>query len=370
MNGWEQNGFCPRCGSAVRDGICQSCGFILSSRMPDTPARENGGNLYPNDHYISRRQQGNPGRETQYRASSEKRNKDDNTLVIALVAGIGISVLVLIVLFVLIIIGLIYYADQEPKGERETSRIEVQELPAPEDFGYDYEYGYEQEAPPYGERDTQKEKADGEYYGGLEDAQRSDLSYSVEWKDFQYDTDYDNVEIKGRYPQISDDVPNSKQLNAAIFAEIQFWVDSFEEYEQEGYYFEEDTFEVKAYAYITYMSEDIISIVFDEYGTTDYSTVFYLYSINIDIKNGVVVENSNIIDMDDEFAVDFRQRNDIQNGNGYLDGMSDQELSEYLNSPTEGIVFYTPLGLEVGVNCGGGWCTVTYTDYEKYLKKL
>ena len=39
-----------------------------------------------------------------------------------------------------------------------------------------------------------------------------------------------------------------------------------------------------------------------------------------------------------------------------------------MNDPIDLILFYTPLGMEVGVNHDNGWCTVTYKDYEKYLK--
>ena len=32
------------------------------------------------------------------------------------------------------------------------------------------------------------------------------------------------------------------------------------------------------------------------------------------------------------------------------------------------IVFYTPNGMEIGFNYEEGWVTVTYEEYEKYLK--
>ena len=58
----------------------------------------------------------------------------------------------------------------------------------------------------------------------------------------------------------------------------------------------------------------------------------------------------------------------IQNGEiTYLSMMSDQEITEYFNSSNI-IVFYTPKGLEIGFNYDEGWVTVTYEDYEQYLK--
>ena len=41
-----------------------------------------------------------------------------------------------------------------------------------------------------------------------------------------------------------------------------------------------------------------------------------------------------------------------------------------LNSEDELILFYTPIGMEVGFNYYNGWVTVTYPDYLKYQKKF
>lgn len=269
-----------------------------------------------------------------------------------------------------------------------------------DDFDFDYQYGYAQKESepeseesgnddpdedfyqdyfgddPYDDHDHKEsdpyEDTDQEYYEGLKDAVRYDLDYSVSWQSYEYDTDYEYVDIYAVYPQLTGEgIPNLEYINDYIFQEIQFWVESFEEYEEEGYFYEDDAFTLDANAYVTYMDEEKISIVYSERGTANGSRVAYLYSINVDVQNGVILSNSSIINMDDEFAVEFRRRNQEQNdAEGYVDILSDQEIVEYLNSETMGIVFYTPLGLEVGINVDGGWYTVTYKDYEKYLKKL
>ena len=210
-----------------------------------------------------------------------------------------------------------------------------------------------------------------EYYNGLKDAIRYDLDYSLSWKEYEYDTDYENVEISAYYPELEGDIPNLDYINDYIFDEVLFWEESFEEYVDEGYFYKDDEFQVDAFAYITYMDEEKMSVVFSEYGYADDYYMYYLYSINIDVENGVILQNSSIIDMDDEFAIEFRERNKEQNhASGAIDEMTDQEIVENLNDPAMGIVFYTPLGLEVGINVEDGWYTVTYKDYEKYLKKL
>ena len=47
--------------------------------------------------------------------------------------------------------------------------------------------------------------------------------------------------------------------------------------------------------------------------------------------------------------------------------MSDQEIIGHFNS-SDIIVFYTPQGMEIGFNYDEGWVTVTYKEYEQYLK--
>ena len=82
-------------------------------------------------------------------------------------------------------------------------------------------------------------------------------------------------------------------------------------------------------------------------------------------------KNAGILDIDDEFAIDFRKRCEEQNGeiNG-LNYYSDQQIREYLTNENSLIILYTPLGMEVGINYDDGWATVTYKDYEKFTKQF
>ena len=70
----------------------------------------------------------------------------------------------------------------------------------------------------------------------------------------------------------------------------------------------------------------------------------------------------------DEFTIDFRERCEKQNGEIYgLNYYSDQDITSLMNEESTLILFYTPLGLEVGFNYPDGWVTVTYPDYEEDL---
>lgn len=211
---------------------------------------------------------------------------------------------------------------------------------------------------------------DSEYYS-LQDDVRWDLSYSVKFDDYQDDGDiHDDAYIAILYPVIiGDDVPNLDRLNDTIYEEVEFLISLADDLEDE----EDVWMDLDAEAYVTYMDEERMSIVFDEYiyieDDDGYSeSAYYLCSINIDMKNGVVLNNENLINVNDDFSVDFRQRSDVQNGEiSYLTMMTDQEITDYFNS-SDIIVFYTPMGMEIGFNYDQGWVTVTYEDYEQYLK--
>ena len=83
-------------------------------------------------------------------------------------------------------------------------------------------------------------------------------------------------------------------------------------------------------------------------------------------REGYVVDV--VYNGEDAFSVEFRKKSDVQNGEIiYLTGMTDQEITDHFNSSNI-IVFYTPKGMEIGFNYEEGWVTVTYEEYDEYLK--
>ncbi|MDE6882403.1 MAG: hypothetical protein K2P48_04725 [Lachnospiraceae bacterium] len=232
-----------------------------------------------------------------------------------------------------------------------------------DDFFYD-DYGYGNEYY-YGD----KPDFDNDQYYTLHDDIKSDLSYSVDFEYYEYDTDKENVEIIVSYPVIKGEkVPNLEHLNSVISEEKNLFKDYFEE-EYAGYMDNENGyFSALSSGYVTYMDEEKMSIVFAEYMYTDYYNEAFLYSINIDMENGVILDNENMLNLDDDFSVEFRKKSDLQNGEiAYLTGMTDQEITNYFNSSNI-IVFYTPQGMEIGFNYEEGWVTITCKEYEEYLK--
>lgn len=208
----------------------------------------------------------------------------------------------------------------------------------------------------------------GEYYGEIKDAVRTDLSYSIEWENYECEDNSDTVMIAVDYPVITGDVPNMELLNNTLAGEIEYFEEYYEEYSK--YMLPEEIFAVYSEGYVTYMDEDVMSVVFNEIIYTDYWVDCGLYCVNIDMENGVVLDNGSILKVDDEFAIDFRMRSKEQNGDiSALEYLTDQEVAYYLTNASTGIIFYTPLGMEIGLNYGEDYVTVTYKDYEEFLLK-
>ncbi|MDE6662743.1 MAG: DUF4163 domain-containing protein, partial [Lachnospiraceae bacterium] len=241
------------------------------------------------------------------------------------------------------------------------------------DYFYDYDYGnnygndynYDND---YNFDDDHDYDAD-EYYT-LHNDEKKGLDYTIDWEYYDHETDNENVVITVKYPVIKGDkIPNLDKLNDTIADEVEVITKYYEE-DYSKYMLDEDNYFIAtSEGYITYMGEDVLSIAFSEYIYSDYYYAATLYCINIDMKDGVVMSNTGIIDVNDDFSVDFRKRSDKQNGT--IEGltlMTDQEITKYLTSEDNLIIFYTPQGLEVGFNYDDGWVTVTYKDYEDFLK--
>lgn len=238
------------------------------------------------------------------------------------------------------------------------------DYPFGDDFPYDYDYDYDD----FFGGDNGGDVDDDRYYS-LHNEIRDDLQYSIKLEDYRYDTTYENVDIQVTYPVIEgQDVPNLDKLNGAIKDEVDFITEYFEEEYQDYMLDDDDYFMATSTGYVTYMDEEKMSVAFSEYIYSDYYNDVFVYCINIDMENGIILDNESLLNTDDDFSVEFRKRSDVQNGEiSYLTAMTDQEITKHFKS-SDIIVFYIPQGMEIGFNYDAGWVTVTYEDFEKYLK--
>ncbi len=258
------------------------------------------------------------------------------------------------------------------KEEAEEFFAEEPEVDVEDDiynFEYDDSYEFDEfdEFDNFDDFDEDREgyipQPDDEYYVEVTDSIRDDLSYTVEKEIYTYFDDDTSVSVFVEYATVAglpfDDKINEMLEEAAMYYAKQFG--------------QEDATDVliMVYSYITYMDEDILSVVIDESYTCDSDMQLDLYCLNFDLKTGSLLYNTDIIEPSEKLAEAFKDMSDYQNGYlDYLEEMSIEDMVDYMSDEDYLILFYTPVGLEVGFNHPYGWVTATLKDYEEYLSKL
>jgi hypothetical protein len=94
------------------------------------------------------------------------------------------------------------------------------------------------------------------------------------------------------------------------------------------------------------------------YGDSTYSET--LSAMNFHVASGEQIAYSQMAEVNQDLALRFRSQDKIQNGGvEYVQNSTDEELLEILQDPDSVVMFYSPVGLEVGFNYDRGWVTVT-----------
>ncbi len=234
-----------------------------------------------------------------------------------------------------------------------------------------YEEGGDESYRSYEDAEDEEAREESIYYD-FHNEVRSDLSYQIRMEELScYYGDNDNVLVKVEYPVVSSvDSGGLDGINAALYREV----DEIKRYaesvadqlgSQESYAFE-------AECLVTYMDEEKFSIVYRENGyLNEEGYESYVIPVNIDMESKMALTNTQLLDIDDAFSIDFRERCEKQNGEiAFLESFSDQDITELLTDTGSLIIFYTPMGMEVGFNYYYGWVTVTYRDYQKYRSHI
>lgn len=421
--------FCPKCGALARDGVCTSCGYQNaqmtsqktdsdavattpveskagdSTSVGDSTSMENNTSVEADTSVKSTANSQDGARENSYLYTEQNPyaeyanrtayvngaippdipEKKGNGKVWAIVIA---CVAVFVLLLVLLGCSVYSLASKiQNLSKKENSKRPGQEYEykySDKDFDEAFDDDNEKEYDDYDFNDfyndiTERAKENqnapednddsADMYYELDNMLRDDLPYSITFKEQKYEEEERDVNISCSYPVLEGKIENIDFLNQVIYSEYKYFLYYYEENIRD-YMSEDEMFHFIMQGYVTYMDEEKISIVFTE--DTYYNNYYlaYLYCINIDVENGVVLDNTAILDIDDEFSVDFRIREEKQNESDSLEWYTDQELTEMMNDPRDLIIFYTPLGMEVGVNHDGGWNTVSYKDYEEYLKQF
>lgn len=299
-------------------------------------------------------------------------------IVAAVFGGIGACVVLIVSLYASLrplsasikLMDRFLYGSQEEHNEKAELLMEIPEDDSSDEVIPDEETVDEETTDDDGP--TKKKSAGKDQYYEFHNEISSDLSYQIDIEEFaEFAEGSSNVMAGGNYPKvICEDKKKEERVNNIIYREI---ASIFEHLEYVGQELDEETFFLyEVESYVTYMDEDTLSVAYVEYGYLDDETFeSYVISVNVDMESGLAMTNSQMLNMDDNFSIDFRERTERQNGsNEMLDYYSDQEITQLLNDEDSLIIFYTPLGMEVGFNFYYGWVTVTYPDYVKFVNPL
>ncbi len=233
-----------------------------------------------------------------------------------------------------------------------------------DDHGYD-EYDDYDEYDEYDEEyDYYEPSPDDDYYVELADYIRDDLSYSVEFEEYTHSDFENSVYISVWYAQVSEDVKNSEIINEYLLDGALYYASMFEEDSTEDLSLEIESF-------VTYMDEETLSVAVYESIYWEGDVLYDLYCMNFDLKTGTLLDNTEIVEVSDDLVDAFVDQSIYQNG--YTSSVSDytsEEIADFMRDEDSLILFYTPVGLEIGYNHPNGWVTATLKDYQRFLKKL
>lgn len=207
-------------------------------------------------------------------------------------------------------------------------------------------------------------RPEDEYYLELTDSVREDLSYSVVFEDYIVNDDEETVNILIQYAQVIGDIPAIDEINGYLEEGAMYYATYFDSISATDLWLDVET-------YVTYMDEEMLSVVVDEryvYGEEQY---YHLYCMNFDLTTGSLWYNTDMIEVSEELVDAFKKQSDYQNGESYaVSQYSDEEIMDLLSDEGALILYYSPVGLEVGYNYPDGWITVTFKDYERFLRTL
>ncbi len=344
-------GFCPRCGALMQNGVCQSCGYENRGQASYPPP--NGGWNQGNQGYNQARPpQGYPPYPQVYAGPPrEKNNKKGMWFAVAAAVALilGLIVAVLFYFYSILKVGMEIGETAPESGfwdDFDSGRDYFDD-----DYDYDYDYDYDDD---YGYYEPDENDP---YYETITDATRTDLDYGIDWvtESINPDDSDNSCSYYCIYPLLRDSEDEHKydSANAAIRQAAQEYREVYRDYEGG----------CSTYGYVTFMDEEKISIVFQHDLYEEKSKMPRIDAINFRVETGERIPYEDMAELDQDLAIRFRAQDKTQNdGVEYVQNLTDEELLEILGDPEAAVMFYTPVGLEMGFNYETGWVTVTLKE--------
>lgn len=218
----------------------------------------------------------------------------------------------------------------------------------------------------------------GPYYEDTVDCIDENVPYQIRREFDEYLDEKYNICIRTSYVQLEGDIPNldaiNEQLKNVATEDIEYYKENKAQYQQviENY---DAGVRSDAKSFVTYNDAETVSVAVHYESNFCYDVSLTIKSVNINLVTGTIMDNTQILDMGDGFGEEFRQRSNKQNGSSQgIELFSNIEIVSMLNQEDSLIIFYTPIGMEVGYAYRKdgyvGWITISMKDYEKYRKGL
>lgn len=218
----------------------------------------------------------------------------------------------------------------------------------------------------------------GPYYEEFVDCIDENVSYTIEREFEDVEDEKHNTCIRISYVQIEGDIPNLKEINRTLKEKALEEYEAYLTYEDEYNAMTEQQ-EIGLYitvqSFVTYNDAETISVAIQKDSRIGMSGDVGMESVNVNLVTGTIMDNTQILKIQDSFGEEFRQRSNKQNGSTQgVEIFSNVDIVRMLNDEDSLIVFYTPIGIELGYQyqesgyCG--WVTISMEDYQSYLNGM
>ena len=384
-------------GQQMNPQINQAAGQQINPQMNQTAAQGYYYNPQSAQGYYYAPQTGQPygGYASPVPLPAAENKTKKGTVALLIVLGV-----VLLAVLILILVGLYRVFGGNDQEESDWTREQEEEWDDPQDEDFTenwlneeqddaqengtegqqesgtYEYTYEHDSFDSTQENWDEPGQDESipYYSGPYNALRDDLSYQENFvTETFYAKESNAILIEADYPQLSGDIPNVDGINRHLRQEYEFYQETFEQKFMPLLSGPDDYYLCVEDCYVTYMDEEILSIVCKE---TIYMclneeplSILHFNCYNLDVKTGELIENTELLNVDEAFVATLREREREENTDIVLDMYTDEEILEMLRDRDTLVLFYTPMGIEVGFNLDQRVIYFMYEDYEQYLNE-
>lgn len=212
------------------------------------------------------------------------------------------------------------------------------------------------------------------YYEPIQDSIEYAKNYDIERRIVKYESDVNGILVNMycAYYQIISDDEDFSEVNDTLRNQSLMYVNNFiNDYSAN---LTDYSYDIFIDSFVTYNDEDIVSVLYDitSYNERNELDEILLFSVNVDVKNCAVMDNTKIVNIDKDFADFFVDRCTAQMGSHvYVNNLSNEEIQYMLTNEDTLIVYFSPLGLEIGYQYlyqgSKGWITCTINDFDEYI---